>query len=51
MNDLEIKKKWVEQEIAILKMLETIAELESRIDTLSNGKSNKRRKSKRKVEK
>jgi len=43
MNELEIKKRWLEQEIAIMKMLETIDELEQKLAKLEN-KNGRRRK-------
>ncbi len=49
MNELEIKKRWLEQEIAIMKMLETVSELEKKISELEtelkakNERNDKRR--------
>ena len=42
MNELELKKKWYEQEVAILKLLEIIDDMEKKVRELEMKKSRKR---------
>jgi len=43
MNEIELKRKWLEQEVAILKLVETVGKLREEIEEIKRNNQKRRR--------